>query len=107
MKPTNPPTTNPTTNVISFAAAREKNKLSKNDLGEALIELGQLANQQKVCNIFVAWTMDDGSIHYGHASLATATSMWGDDNLRLLGLLRLAERGFTDALISEDSDDGS
>ena len=92
------------TNVIDFAKAREENKVAKGDLGPALAELAQRANNGEVRNIFIAWTMTDGSIHYGHASLNEAIEQWDDDSLRLLGLLRIAERGFVDALILDDNE---
>lgn len=88
----------PTTNVIDFAAAKAENRLKHDDLSPALHELADRASKGEVRNIFLAWTMADGSLHYGHASLTTAAEHWDDDQLRLLGLLRLAERGFLDGL---------
>ena len=100
--PKNP--TTPKNNVINFAAVKSANRLAGSDLGDSLREIADLTDKAQVRNLFMAWTMADGSLHYGHGSLADAVEHWEDDHLRLLGLLRLAERGFTDALVLDTKD---
>lgn len=87
-----------TTNVIDFAAAKAANKIPKDELTGSLTELAQMAEDGKISNIFVAWCMKDGTVAYGHASLVESAEKWDDNHLRLLGLLRIAERGFLDAI---------
>ena len=86
------------TNVVDFAASKAANKVADGDLGPCLHDLALRAENGEIRNIFLAWTTKDGSIHYGHAALNNAIEEWEDDQLRLLGLLRIAERGFLDAL---------
>jgi hypothetical protein len=90
------------TNVIDFAAAKAANKVAAGDLAPSLAELARLANAGEIRNIFIAWTMADGGLHFGHASLNKAMKEWDDDALRLLGLLKIAERGFLEALSFND-----
>lgn len=85
--------------VIDFAAAKEANKLPKIDeLAEALRVLATKSEADEIHNIFIAWTMADGTIHYGHATLQKPGVDPTGDNLRLLGLMRIAERSFLDAV---------
>ena len=96
------------TNVIDFAAAVEANKVAKGDLAPSLRELANLAEKQAIRNIFIAWAMEDGSVHYGHAHLSSAATTLNDDHLRLIGLIRIAEKGFVDALSfkNQENNDG-
>ena len=87
-----------TTNIIDFADAKEKRQVDKDDIAPMLRELADKLDNKEVSHIFVAWTTVDGSVHYVRGKLNTASTRLDDDQLRLLGLLRLAERGFLDAL---------
>jgi len=95
-----------TTNIIDFATAKKKNKIVDN-LNPSLRELADKIDNGEVRDIFVAWTMTNGDIHYAQGKMAQSPYQEGDDQLRLLGLLRIAERGFIDAFTFDSPTDAA
>lgn len=84
-------------NVVDFAKARAARLPDPSrDMAEALADLSQAAATGLLKNAFVAWTSHDGSLHYGWVP-GDLTELPDDQALSMLGLLRIAEKGFTDA----------
>jgi hypothetical protein len=83
--------------LLDFAKARGAVADAENQsAAEALTYLSQLMAAGEIESFFVGWAMKDGSIHYGWVpeGIADEASLRA---LSMLGMMRLVEKGFTDA----------
>ena len=98
-----------TNNIVNFPVAKEKNKplQTVDSKTYSLRELADKVDNGEIRDIFLAWTMANGDIHYAHGVEAKSSTKWADDQLRLLGLLRIAERGFIDAFTLDTPTDAA
>ena len=86
--------------VVILAAVKEANELANGSMGAYLRDLAARCDKDEVSNVVMAWTMADGSIHYGYTHFAQTEQEWEDRCLRLLGLCEVIKGALVDILTS-------
>jgi len=84
--------------VVSIAKVREANELANGSMGAYLREFSGRCDRDEISNVVMAWTMADGSIHYGYTHFKQTEQEWEDCNLRLLGLCEVVKGALVDIL---------